>query len=337
MKRCLVLGGAGFIGVHLVNRLVHEGFWVKAVDIAFPRFGWITEPDVFQLGDLRDPNLAYSLIVDQGIDDIYQLAADMGGAGFIFSGKNDADIIVSNTMINMNVLHALRPLSQTSPFKKPFRFQGRLFYASSACVYPEWIPGMEDGLRESLANPTTCDSDYGKEKWFAEQAYLAARRNWGIDVKIARFHNIFGPYSVFEGGREKAPAALCRKVIEAEADLGEIEIWGDGKQLRSFLYIDECIEGVRRLMQSEFNGPVNIGSSESVSIAELAAMICGLANKTPRFRFMKGPTGAEKRNSDNTLIQARLKWAPSQSLFSGLTPTFRWISDRIRSKTLTQA
>jgi nucleoside-diphosphate-sugar epimerase len=289
MKRILVNGGGGFIGGHLIKRLKAEGHWVRAVDLKPHDFS--TPPaDEFVLGDLRDPNVVRAVV--EGIHEVYQLAADMGGAGYIFTGEHDADVMHNSATINLNTLHC--------GVKAGVR---KFFYSSSACIYPEHNQMDPENPRcsEDSAYPAAPDSEYGWEKLFSERLYFSYMRNYGIEVRVARFHNIFGPEGTWCGGREKAPAALCRKVADA-ADGGQIEIWGDGCQTRSFLYIDECIEGVRRLMDSDFNGPVNIGSEEMITINGLAELVADIAGKKLRILHIPGPTGVRGRNSNNRLI-----------------------------------
>jgi GDP-D-mannose 3', 5'-epimerase len=318
MKTALVCGAGGFIGSHLVRRLTAEGLWVRGVDLKFPEFA-PTDGHDFVIGDLRDPAFCRS-IVDRRFDEVYQLAADMGGAGYVFVGDNDADIMHNSAVINLNMLEAAR-----------CRAVRRIFYSSSACMYPAY--NQEDPDRpncaENSAYPAAPDSEYGWEKLFSERLYLAFQRNHGIEVRVARYHNIFGPEGTWTGGREKAPAALCRKIAAARPG-GEIEIWGDGHQTRSFLYIDECVEATLRLMRSEFTGPVNIGSEEMVTINGLAHMIMRIAGKDLSIRNAPGPTGVRGRNSDNALIRSRLGWAPSQPLETGLATTYRWIERQVR-------
>lgn len=324
MKRAVVCGAGGFIGSHLVKRLQSEGFWVRGVDLKFPEFSPTTAED-FLRGDLRDPAICRE-VFDQPFDQVYQLAADMGGAGFIFTGENDADIMHNSALINLNVLEAcLR------------RNIARIFYSSSACIYPEHNQMDPDNpnCSEESAYPANPDSEYGWEKLFSERIYLAFGRNHRMRVRIARFHNIFGPEGTWTGGREKAPAAICRKIAEAP-DGGEIEMWGDGKQTRSFLYIDECIEGVRRLMESDWTGPVNIGSEEMVSLNQLAEMVMRIAQKKISIKHIPGPLGVRGRNSDNRLIRKKLDWSPTRPLAEGMKKNYDWIADqaqKLRSAT----
>lgn len=317
MKKALVCGAGGFIGSHLVKRLKSEDFWVRGVDLKYPEFA-PTAADDFVIGDLRDPNIC-RYVVDQPFDEVYQLAADMGGAGFVFTGDNDADIMHNSALINLNMLEACHK-----------RNVKRIFYSSSACMYPEHnqMDPNNPKCSEDSAYPANPDSEYGWEKLFSERLYLAFHRNYGMDVRIARFHNIFGPEGTWTGGREKAPAAFCRKVAEA-ADGREIEMWGDGKQTRSFLYIDECLEGVLRLMRSDFIGPVNIGSEEMVSINQLAKMLMEIAGKRLTIQHIPGPQGVRGRNSDNRLIHQKLKWKPSEPLYTGLQKTYFWIAEQV--------
>lgn len=320
-KTVLVCGAGGFIGSHLVKKLKSEGFWVRGVDLKYPDFSR-TEGDDFVIGDLTSQDVCKN-VLDQPFDEVYQLAADMGGAGYIFSGEHDADVMHNSATINLNIIHY--------GLKANIK---RIFYSSSACMYPEYNQMEPDNPKcsESSAYPAAPDSEYGWEKLFSERLYLAYQRNYGIEVRIARFHNIYGPEGTWDGGKEKAPAALCRKV--ATANNGEeIEIWGDGKQTRSFLYIDECLEGVRRLMNSDtFRGPVNIGSEEMVTINQLAEMIIKIANKDISLKHIDGPLGVRGRNSDNKLIKEKLGWAPSLTLKEGLTKTYSWISDQVAKK-----
>jgi len=316
-KAALVCGAGGFIGHHLVKRLKREGFWVRGVDLKFPRFSE-TEADDFMIGDLRDPYFA-SHVIDRRFDEIYQLAADMGGAGYIFTGEHDADVMHNSASINLNIVHAAHA-----------RNNKRIFYSSSACMYPEYnqLDPDNPNCAESSAYPAAPDSEYGWEKLFSERLYLAYGRNHGMEVRIARYHNIFGPEGSWNDGKEKAPAAICRKVAMAQSG-GEIDIWGDGKQTRSFLYIDECLEGTLRLMRSDFTGPVNIGSDEMVTIDRLVDIVAGIAGKSLKKRHTDGPTGVRGRNSDNRLIRERLNWSPSTVLGDGLRPTYAWISSQV--------
>lgn len=317
MQTALVCGAGGFIGSHLVNRLKREGFWVRGVDLKFPEFAPTTAAD-FVLGDLRDQQLC-RMVVDRKFDEVYQLAADMGGAGFVFTGENDADIMHNSGLINLNMLEACHR-----------RNISRIFYSSSACVYPEYNQMDPDNpnCAEDSTYPAAPDSEYGWEKLFSERLYLAFHRNYGMKVRIARYHNIFGPEGTWQGGREKAPAALSRKIATAP-DGGEIEIWGDGQQTRSFLYIDECLEGTTRLLRSDFTGPVNIGSDEMVSINQLAQLIMEAAGKKVSIRNIPGPLGVRGRNSDNRLIFEKLGWKPTRPLIDGLRQTYAWVSAQV--------
>ncbi len=317
MKQAIVCGAGGFIGNHLVTRLKAEGLWVRGVDLKYPEFGR-TQADDFVIGDLRDP-LFCRHVIDRRFDEVYQLAADMGGAGYIFTGDHDAEVMHNSATINLNMAETIHR-----------RNISRIFYSSSACMYPEHnqLDPDDPNCAEDSAYPANPDSEYGWEKLFSERLYLAYMRNHGIQARIARFHNIYGPQGTWRGGREKAPAALCRKVAEAP-DGGEIEIWGDGKQTRSFLYIDECIDGVLRLTRSDFPGPVNIGSEEMVTINELAGMIMKISGKTLTIRNVPGPTGVRGRNSDNRLIQQKLGWKPTAPLEDGLRATYAWIDRQV--------
>lgn len=319
MKTALVCGAGGFIGSHLVKRLKAEGYWVRGVDLKFPEYA-STEADDFLIGDLREQEVCRRA-VDQSFDEVYQLAADMGGAGFVFTGENDADIMHNSALINLNMIEAC--------YKRNVK---KVFYSSSACMYPEHnqLDPNNPNCEESSAYPANPDSEYGWEKLFSERLFFAFHRQYGMEVRVARFHNIFGIEGTWNGGREKAPAALCRKVAEA-ADNGCIEIWGDGLQTRSFLYVDECVEGVRRLMESDFIGPVNIGSDEMVTINQLAEMAMKVAGKSLDIKHIPGPTGVRGRNSDNNLIKAKLGWAPSESLYDGMEKTYRWIAKEVEA------
>jgi len=316
MKNAIVCGAGGFIGTHLVNKLKELNYFVIGIDIKLPEFSE-SKADIFLLKDLRDSKTMFSKeILDCGqIHEAYQLAADMGGAGYIFSGIHDADVMHNSALINLHVVDACRSLKI-----------GKVFYSSSACMYPEHnqLDPNNPNCEESSAYPANPDSEYGWEKLFSERLYLSYMRNYGIDVKIARFHNVFGPLGSWNNGKEKAPAAICRKVALANNG-DEIEIWGDGEQTRSFLYIDECIEAVLRLMNSEWSGPVNIGSDYMVTINQLVDLVSGISNKQIIKKHIKGPTGVRGRNSSNILIKEKLNWAPSLPLTYGLTQTYNWI------------
>lgn len=318
MKRALVCGAGGFIGGHLVKRLVGEDFWVRGVDLKYPQFSE-TPADDFIVDDLRDPSVCRQA-VDRRFDEVYQLAADMGGAGFVFTGDNDANIMHNSALINLNMLDACQR-----------RNVKRIFYSSSACIYPEYnqLDPHNPKTAENSAYPADPDSEYGWEKLFSERLYLAFQRNYGMEVRIARYHNIFGPEGSWNDGREKVPAAMCRKVAETP-DGGEIEMWGDGEQTRSFLYIDECLEGTTSLMRSDWTGPVNIGSEEMVSINRLAGMVMEIAEKKQSITHISGPLGVRGRNSDNLLIGEKLGWKPSLPLVEGLKKTYRWVAEQVR-------
>lgn len=338
MKKVLVLGAGGFIGSHLVKKLKENGNWVRGVDLKRPEY-WETFADEFVIGDLREQRFVESIfkLESRGgypipcdlyiqpftdklqFDEVYQLAADMGGAGYIFTGENDADIMYNSSLINLNVLDNC----VKSNIKK-------IFYSSSACMYPEnnQLDPNNPNCEESSAYPANPDSEYGWEKLFSERIFLAYNRNYKLNVRIARFHNIFGPYGTYKGGKEKAPAAICRKVAKCLDD-GEIEIWGDGNQTRSFLYIDECVEGVLKLMESDFTGPVNIGSDEMVTINDLVNYVIDISGKMVHIKHIDGPTGVRGRNSDNNLIKEKLNWSPKQSLYEGLIKTYEWINKDI--------
>jgi GDP-D-mannose 3', 5'-epimerase len=321
VKYALVCGAGGFIGGHLVKRLKRDGLWVRGVDLKFHEFSE-TEADDFVVGDLRDQGFCRA-VVDRRFDEVYQLAADMGGAGYIFTGEHDADLMHNSATINLNMLDAC--------YKRSVR---KVFYSSSACMYPAY--NQEDPLNpkcaEDSAYPAAPDSEYGWEKLFSERLYLAYRRNYGMQTYVARYHNIFGSEGTWNGGREKAPAAICRKVAMAR-DGEDIEVWGDGEQTRSFLYIDECVEGSVRLLRSNFAGPVNIGSQEMVTIDQLVDLVADIAGKRIGKRHITGPLGVRGRNSDNRLIKEKLDWAPSQPLRAGLETTYRWISTQVMRNT----
>jgi nucleoside-diphosphate-sugar epimerase len=318
MKLALVCGAGGFIGSHVVRRLKSEGFWVRGVDLKFPEYSK-TAADDFVLGDLRELQVCRA-IVDRRFDEVYQFAADMGGAGYIFSGEHDADVMHNSATINLNMAETC--------YRRNIR---RVFYSSSACIYPAY--NQEDphnpNCAESSAYPAAPDSEYGWEKLFSERLYLSYHRNYGMECRVSRYHNIFGPEGTWDGGKEKAPAALCRKVAQT-ADGGTVQIWGDGNQTRSFLFIDECVEGTLRLMRSQHTGPFNIGSDEMVTINQLAAMAMEIAGKKLHIEHIPGPLGVRGRNSDNKLIKSTLDWAPSTSLHVGLEKTYEWIEQQIR-------
>lgn len=320
MKQALVCGAGGFIGSHMVKRLKSEGFWVRGVDLKYPEFS-PTLADDFVIGDLRDQLICRD-IVDRKFDEIYQFAADMGGAGYIFTGEHDANVMHNSATINLNMVEVCR--------KRNIK---RVFYSSSACMYPAYNQEDPDNpnCAEDSAYPAAPDSEYGWEKLFSERVYLAYNRNHGMECRIARFHNIFGPEGTWTGGKEKAPAAMCRKVATAK-NSDVIQIWGDGKQTRSFLFIDECIEGILKLTRSDKTGPYNIGSDEMVSINRLVAMVMEIAGKKLTIEHIPGPLGVRGRNSDNKLIKKALGWAPNRSLREGLEKTYKWIELQIRSQ-----
>jgi len=346
MKKALVLGAGGFIGNNLVSRLKREGYWVRGVDLKLPEFNK-TDADEFisgNVGDLRSQSNCVRVVRFDGkqgnfynnvpeqyketFDEIYQLAADMGGAGFVFTGENDADIMHNSATINLNILNAVKQLNEIKGTNTT-----KIFYSSSACMYPEHnqLDPDNPNCEESSAYPADPDSEYGWEKLFSERLFLAYSRNYGIPVRIARFHNIFGPLGTWDGGREKAPAAICRKVIQSE---GEIEIWGDGKQTRSFLYVDECVEGVRRLMESDFSDPVNIGSDEMVTINQLVDIASSIEGKKIIKKHIDGPLGVAGRNSDNKLIKESINWAPDYPLAKGIEKTYKWIKEQVKEHAL---
>ena len=343
-KTALVLGAGGFIGSHMVKRLREEGYWVRGVDLKHTEFSK-SEANEFVSGDLRDVDFVrrcirftghlgnfYQDIVDkfaEPFDEIYQFAADMGGAGFVFTGENDADIMHNSVTINLNVLDEQRKLNELKEVNKT-----KIFYSGSACMYPEYAQEETDnpGLKENDAYPAAPDSEYGWEKLFSERLYFAYNRNHDIPVRVARYHNIFGPEGTWDGGREKAPAAICRKVAYLPEQGGAIEVWGDGLQTRSFLFIDECIEATRRLMDSDFMGPVNIGSEEMVTINELVDTAARVAGKEVQKIHIDGPLGVRGRNSNNDLIREKLGWDYSQSLEEGIRKTYTWIVEQINGK-----
>lgn len=330
MKRVVVLGGGGFIGGHLAKRLKDEGNHVRICDIK--RHEYFSHEEIcheFILGDLTDPKVV-ELVIEDGVDEVYQLAADMGGALYIFTGENDANVMYNSATINLNVVHEC--------VKKKVK---KVFYSSSACMYPEHnqLDPLNPNCEESSAYPANPDSEYGWEKLFSERLYLAFNRNYGLDVRVARFHNIFGPQGTWDGGKEKAPAAMCRKVDETP-DGGSIEVWGDGQQTRSFLYVDECVEAVLKLMESNFIGPVNIGSEEMVTINELASLAIKISGKNITIQNIEGddfvkkygfkcPLGVKGRNSDNKLYKEKVGWEVSQPLFIGLEKTYNWVKSKV--------
>jgi len=343
MKKIVVLGGGGFIGGHLAKRLKNEGNWVRICDIKRHEYFQANEIcDEFIVGDLCDPHVV-SLVIDDTIDEVYQLAADMGGAGYIFTGENDANVMHNSSLINLNVVHECT--------KKKV---AKVFYSSSACMYPEHnqLDPNNPNCEESSAYPANPDSEYGWEKLFSERLFLAFNRNYGLDVRIARFHNIFGPQGTWTGGKEKSPAAMCRKAAEVD-DMSktpgeqrpnyELEVWGDGQQTRSFLYVDECVEAVLRLMESDFTGPVNIGSEEMVTINELAQIAIDLSGKDIKIKNIEGeefktkfgfscPLGVRGRNSDNKLYKEKVGWESTLSLKEGMSKTYEWINEQVQKK-----
>lgn len=333
-KTALVLGGGGFIGNAMISRLKSENYWVKAVDLKNPEFSQ-TEADEFVIGDLRNvATVENALLVtkagttNEAFDEVYQFAADMGGAGFIFTGEHDAEIMHNSATINLNVLEALRQLNEKLGVNKT-----KIFYSSSACMYPEHNQLDPDNPNcvESSAYPANPDSEYGWEKLFSERLFFSYARNYKLPVAVARFHNIYGPQGTWDGGREKAPAAICRKIAKLDTEGGVIEVWGDGLQTRSFLYIKDCIEAVRRMMASDFAGPVNIGSEEMVTINELVEYVSTIANKkVTRNHKLDAPLGVRGRNSDNRLIEKELGWSPAWTLSAGLSETYAWIKDQVR-------
>jgi len=357
-KTALVLGAGGFIGSHMVKRLRSEGYWVRGVDLKYPEFS-DTKANEFVQGDLRDVHFVKRVLEFKGyqgnfynsvpyqyiepFDEIYQFAADMGGAGFVFTGENDADIMHNSISINLNVLEEQRKLNETfDGIEKEYTtcnrpkllWKTKIFYSGSACMYPEHnqLDPNNPDCREDSAYPAAPDSEYGWEKLFSERLYLAYNRNHGIPVRIARYHNIFGPEGTWDGGREKAPAAICRKVALVEEQSGSIEVWGDGLQTRSFLFIDECIEATRRLMDSDFIGPVNIGSEEMVTINELVDTAAKVADKNIKKNHIDGPLGVRGRNSNNDLIREKLNWDYTMTLEEGIRKTYEWIHLQVVKK-----
>jgi GDP-D-mannose 3', 5'-epimerase len=344
-KTALVLGAGGFIGSHMVKRLRSEGYWVRGVDLKRPEFSE-TEAHEFILGDLRDVHFVERVLQFKGytgnfynfvpskyiqpFDEIYQFAADMGGAGFVFTGENDADIMHNSSQINLNVLETQRQLND---FKGGNRT--KIFYSSSACMYPEHNQLDPDNpdCREESAYPANPDSEYGWEKLFSERLYFAYHRNYGIPVRVARYHNIFGIEGTWTGGREKAPAAICRKVAYLPDTGGQIEVWGDGKQTRSFLYVDECVEATLRLMESDFIGPINIGSEEMVTINQLVNTVAKVAGKVvEKTHKLDAPLGVRGRNSNNDLIRSVLGWDYAMTLEEGISKTYAWINEQVQKE-----
>ena len=320
MKKVLVCGAGGFIGGHLVKKLKREGHWVRGVDLKLHEFSK-SPADEFIVGDLTDQALVRQ-VLDMPFDEVYQLAADMGGAGYLFTGENDANVMHNSALVNLNIIQQALKVGVK-----------KLFYSSSACIYPSY--NQEDPQNpkcsEDSAYPAMPDTDYGWEKLFSERLFQAFNRNYNMDVRIARFHNIFGPEGTYTGGKEKSPAAICRKVAEAEE--GEwVEVWGDGLQTRSYLYIEECLEGIERLMNSDFVGPVNIGSEEMVTLNQLAEMVIGFSNMNLYIKNVEvAHTGVRGRNSDNNLIKKELGWAPSKPLSEGMRKTFEWIALQVNT------
>ena len=332
-KTALVLGAGGFIGSHMVKRLIQEGYWVRGVDLKYPEFSE-TMAHEFVAGDLRDQTLVESILAvnNTSFDQIYQFAADMGGAGYIFTDEHSADIMHNSASINLNVLDRQKKLNDSLGVNKT-----KIFYSSSACMYPErnQLDPNNPDCREESAYPAAPDSEYGWEKLFSERVYFAYNRNYGIPICVARYHNIFGPEGTWDGGKEKAPAAICRKVALLPEVGGGIEVWGDGLQTRSFLFIDECIEATRRLMDSDFMGPVNIGSEEMVTINELVKTAASVSGKVvTKLHKLDAPLGVRGRNSNNDLVREKLGWDYSQTLEEGIRKTYEWISAQIQTRKL---
>ena len=323
-KTALVCGAGGFIGSHMVKRLKKEGYWVRGVDIKEPEFSY-TEADDFVIGNLTVQSIARA-VIDRTFDEVYQFAADMGGAGYIFTGDHDADVMDNSATVNLNMIRRIKDWNEEHNVNKT-----KIFFSSSACAYPEYIQldPENPGLKEENAYPAEPDSEYGWEKLFSERLYLAYSRNYGIPVRIARYHNIFGPEGTWNGGREKAPAAICRKVAELPKQGGSIEVWGDGLQTRSFLFVDECVEATYRLVQSDFSGPVNIGSEEMVSINDLVDIAAKVSGKKVEKNHIEGPLGVRGRNSNNDLIREKLGWDYSMTLEEGILKTYNWIDDQL--------
>ena len=323
-KTALVCGAGGFIGSHMVKKLKKEGYWVRGVDIKEPEFSY-TEADDFVIGNLTVQSIARA-VIDRTFDEVYQFAADMGGAGYIFTGDHDADVMDNSATVNLNMIRRVKDWNEEHNVNKT-----KIFFSSSACAYPEYIQldPENPGLKEENAYPAEPDSEYGWEKLFSERLYLAYSRNYGIPVRIARYHNIFGPEATWNGGREKAPAAICRKVAELPKQGGSIEVWGDGLQTRSFLFVDECVEATYRLVQSDFTGPVNIGSEEMVSINGLVDIAAKVSGKKVEKNHIEGPLGVRGRNSNNDLIREKLGWDYSMTLEEGISKTYNWIDDQL--------
>ena len=342
-KTALVFGAGGFIGSHMVKRLKREGYWVRGVDLKYPEFS-VSDANEFIIGDLRDLLFVEKSLQYKGpynnfnkfvpskyietFDEVYQFAADMGGAGYLFTGENDADVMHNSATINLNVLNSQKKLNDILNVNKT-----KIFYSSSACIYPEYNQLDPDNpdCREESAYPAAPDSEYGWEKLFSERLFFAYHRNYEIPIRVARYHNIFGPEGTWKGGKEKSPAAICRKVAELPKEGGEIEIWGDGKQTRSFLYIDECVEATYRLVQSDFIGPVNIGSEEMVTINHLADVAGKIANKTIIKKHIDGPLGVRGRNSNNDIIREKLQWNYTMTLEEGINKTYKWIEEQVNA------
>ena len=322
-KVAVVLGGCGFIGHHLARRLQNEGYWVRVADIKLPEHCDVnTFADDVVHGDLSDYQTCLNALSLGRTDvEVYQLAADMGGASYIFTGEHDANVMTNSALINLNTLKAMVTLGLK-----------RVFYSSSACIYPEHnqLDPDNPNCEESSAYPANPDSEYGWEKLFSERLYMSYKRNFGIEPRIARFHNVYGVEGTWEGGREKAPAAMCRKIAQTPEG-GSIDMFGDGKQTRSILYVDECVEGILRLTHSDFTGPVNIGSEEMISINDFAYMIMGIAGKKLTINHIPGPLGVRGRSSDNRLIRQHLNWEPNSPLVDGITKTYHWINEQVTS------
>ncbi len=317
MKNILVCGAGGFIGTYLVESLKAQGHFVVGVDLKYPLYSE-TVADRFYVLDLRDQLKVKYLFNTHKFDEVYQLAADMGGAGYIFTGDNDADIMHNSATINLNILDSMREHKTK-----------KVFYSSSACMYPAHNQTDPNNplLSEDSAYPANPDSEYGWEKLFSERLYLTYARNYGIDARVARFHNVFGPRGSWNNGKEKAPAALCRKVAMTT---NEVEVWGPGNQTRSFLYIHECIEGIHRIMESDCKVPINLGSERMISINDLVLLIAKLNGKNVSIKNIDGPRGVMGRNSDNRLIKQLIGWAPADNLEVGLEETYKWISEQIQ-------